>query len=178
MVDRSQIFKGIMGHIALLVVNFCVFVAIIESLKLLLEDLPLLNMLVLLYVLIHTIVLLSVQLGIQFLELIRIRMPTFLISYYFQFQDDETIPIPLLDPTKSKLAVLIILLVIGGGPILYPIFAVYGFLLAYTHLSIIWVDPSTILHYFEIFLSWMSILLIVSLVIVVLSIIAVEFKHL
>jgi hypothetical protein len=178
MVDRKQLIKGILSHIALFIVNFFVLVGIIESIQLFTVNLPFLNAIVLSYMLIHTIALLSIQLGIQLLELIKIRMPTFLVSYYFQFSDEESIPIPLLDPTKSKLAVLIILLVISGGPILYTIFAVYGFLLAYAILVVIPLNISTILQYFALFLFWMPPVLILIVGVLIISIVIVEFKHL
>ena len=178
MVDRRQLFKGVLGHIALFILNFFVLVGIIESIQLFSEDLPFLNIIVLSYMLIHTIALLSMQLGVQLLELIKIRMPTLLISYYFHFSDEESIPIPLLDPTKSKLAVLILLLVISGGPILYPIFAVYGFLLVYAILVVIPLNISTILQYFALFLFWMPPVLILIVGVLIISVVIVEFKHL
>ena len=98
MTDRGKILKGIFGHIALFLVNFFVLVGIISSLELFYDPsilLPFLESLVLGYMIIHTITLLSIQLGVQVLELIKIRMPTFLISYYFQFSDEEVIPIVL-----------------------------------------------------------------------------------
>ncbi|TFG09743.1 hypothetical protein EU538_04055 [Candidatus Thorarchaeota archaeon] len=177
MADSRQILKGALVHLALFVVNFCVLVGVVDSFQIFQEDLPLLNTLILGYMLTHTFLLLSVQLGVQILELIRIRLPTFLPSYYFQFADDETIPMPLLDPTKSRLAFIVLLLVISGGPVFYPIFAVYGLLLVYAHVVIIALDPSTILGYFEIFLNWMPPILLIIVLVVILSIVIIEFKH-
>ena len=158
-------------------INFFVLVGVVESFQLLTSDLPLVNTLILGYMLIHTSLMLSIQLGVQILELVRVRMPTFLISYYFQFEDNETIPIPLLDPTKSHLALIILLLVLSGAPVFYPIFAIYGYLLTYAHLVRIVLDPSTIVGYFEIFLNWMPPLMLVIVAIVVLSIVIIEFRH-
>ena len=105
-------------------------------------------------------------------------MPTFLISYYFHFSDEEVIPITLLDPTKSRLAVLILLLVITGGPILYPIFTLYGFFIVYAYLVAIVLDPSTILLYFELFLfNFMPPILFLIVVGIILSVVIIEFKH-
>ncbi len=178
MPERRKILQGAFGHVALLCIDFLVLVGIIESFQLFTGDLPFLNTFVLGYMLVHTFMLLSIQLGIQILQLIHIRMPSFLISYYFQIDDDEVIPIPILDPTKSKLAVIIILLVITGGPILYPIFAIYGFLLIYAIIIINPIGPSTILTYFELFLNWMPITIAIIVGTIILSIVAVEFKHL
>ena len=181
MTGRGKILKGIFGHIALFLVNFFVLVGVISSLELYYDPsfpLPFLESLVLGYMIFHSVALLSVQLGVQVLELIKIRMPTFLISYYFQFSDEEVIPIPLLDPTKSRLAVFILLLVITGGPILYPIFTLVGFFVAYAHLVAIVLDPSTILYLFEIFLfRFMPPILFLIVVGIIVSIVIIEFKH-
>jgi hypothetical protein len=115
--------------------------------------------------------------GIQVLELVRIKKPTLLISYYFQFDDNEAIPIPLLDPTKSKLAVLILFLVISGGPILFPIFAIYGTLFMYEYLLIHPLNASLIIEYFGIFLNWMPPIIGIILLILILSVIIIEFRH-
>ncbi len=177
MSSRQQIGKGFIGHIVLLALNFFVLVGIIESFQLFTSDLPFLNWLVLGFMLAHSTALLSIQLGIQILELIRVRMPTLLISYYFQLKDSQTIAIPLLDPTKSKLAVLILILIISGGPVLYPIFGVYGFLLVVSYLAANPFNPSTILSYFELFLNWMPPIFITIIGIVILSVVIIEFRH-
>jgi hypothetical protein len=174
----KKVLKGAIGHFFLLVLNFFVLVGVIESFQIFSFELPILNLLLLAYMLGHSILLLSVQLALQILELIRVRMPTFLISYYFQFDDSDTIPIRLLDPTKSKLAVVVLLLVISGGPVLYPIFAVYGFLLTYSFISYVPLVPETILTYFEAFLNFMPPIMAIVVGILIISIVAVEFKHL
>jgi hypothetical protein len=177
MPSREQVAKGAIGHALLLALNFFVLVGIIESFQLFTGDSPFLNWLVLGFMLAHSTVLLSIQLGIQILELVRVRMPTILISYYFQFEDSRTIDIPLLDPTKSRLAVIILILVISGGPVLYPIFGVYGFLLVGSYLAANPFDPSTILSYFELFLNWMPPIFIFIIGIVILSVVIIEFRH-
>lgn len=105
-------------------------------------------------------------------------MPTFLVSYYFQLEDNEIIPVPLLDPTRSNLALIILLLVISGGPVFYPIFAIYGFLLTYAHIVTIVLNPSVIVAYFELFLNWTPPLMLLIVGIVVISIVIIEFRHL
>jgi hypothetical protein len=171
---------GIVGHIVLLLVNFSVLVGIIESLQLFFDvayPLPILNYLLLGYMAVHTFMMLCVQLGIQLLELIKVRSPTVLILYYFKFSDEESIPIALLDPTKSRLAVLVLLLVISGGPILYPIFAAYGFLTIWGNLSIITLDPGAIIQLFAQFLNWVPPLLGIAALVIVISIVMIEFRH-
>ncbi|NHJ13109.1 MAG: hypothetical protein EAX95_05495 [Candidatus Thorarchaeota archaeon] len=178
MVSRGQILKGAFGHLALFAINFFVMVGIVESFQIFENEMPPIDMIVLCYLLIHSTLLLSVQLSVQIQELVRMRMPTVLITYYFKFDDDETIPIPLLDPVKSKLGVLILLLVISGGILIYPIFAIYGFLLVSAILIVMPpFDIATIVSYFQIFLGWMPPLFALVLVLLILSIVIIEFRH-
>ncbi len=104
-------------------------------------------------------------------------MPTLLISYYFQFRDDEAIPLPLLDPVKSRLGVIVLLLVISGGPLFYPIFAASGLLFVYAILVVIPLDLPTLVYYFGLFLNWMPPLLVVVLAVLIISIVIIEFRH-
>jgi len=167
----KQFLKGAIGHVFLIVVNFCVLLGIIVSFQLLvspLNPLPFLNALLLGFMVTHTSILLSIQLGVQVLEIIKIRFPTFLITYYFKFSDD---------PIKSKLAVIIILLIISGGIVLYPIFAIFGMLLLWVRLPIIVLHPSTIITYFDLFLNLVPPLLLVAVAIIILSIVMIEFKR-
>ncbi len=180
MVTLNKFLKGAIQHGFLLMVNFCVLLGIIMSFQLLvsqLNPLPLLNALLLGYMIIHTSILLSIQIGIQVLEIIKVRSPTILIGYYFNFEDQEIIPVPLLDPIKSKLAVIIILLILSGGIILYPIFAVYGMLHLWIRLPIIALHPSTIISYYVIFLNLVPPLLLIGAVAIILAIIMIEFKR-
>lgn len=177
MVTKFSYLKGTIGHLFLFLVNFSVLVGIIESLQLFTLSLPILNAMVLGYMLTHTFILLSVQQGVQILELIRMRLPTVLITYYFEISDEETIKVPLFDPTKNRLAVIIILLVITGGPILYPIFAIYGFLLVWGHLAIIALDPARVVQYFGIFLNFAPPLLLIIAAAIIISIVMIEMKH-
>lgn len=172
-----KVLTGAIGHIVLLVINFLVFVGLVESYQILAIELLPFTALVLGYMVIHTTILLSVQLGIQVLELVRIKMPTLLISYYFLFDDDEAIPLPLLDPVKSRLGVITLLLVISGGPVFYPIFAASGLLFV---LAILAQSPLTLpvlIGYFIEFINWMPPLLVLIVGIVIVSIVTIEFKH-
>jgi len=178
MPSRGQILKGSLGHLVLFAVNFFVLVGIVDSFQIFNDQMPPLNALILWYLIIHSTLLLSVQLSIQIQELVRVRMPTLLITYYFQFDDDETITIPLLDPVQSKLGVLVLLLVISGGIIIYPIFATWGFLLVFVRFSVRPpFDLGTILYYFEIFLGWMPPVFILILALLIVSIVIIEFRH-
>ena len=180
MVTLNKFLKGAIQHGFLLMVNFCVLLGIIMSLQLLvspLNPIPFLNVLLLGYMIIHSSILLSIQIGVQVLEIIKMRSPTILIAYYFEFDDQEIIPVPLLDPIKSKLAVIIILLTITGGILLYPIFAIYGMLHLWVRLPIIALHPSTIISYFALFLNLVPPLLLIGALAIILAIIMIEFKR-
>ena len=180
MVTKKQFLKGALAHVFLLVVNFCTLLGIITSIPLLAgpsDSLPILNLVLLGYMVIHTSILLSIQLGFQVFEIVKIRYPTVLIAYYFNISDEDSISIPLLDPIKSKIAVLIILLIISGGIVLYPIYAVTGMLLLLFRLPNILLNPETIINYFENFLNLVPPLLLIAVAIIVLSIIMIEFKR-
>ena len=175
-----QYLKSAVAHAFLLFLNFCVLLGIIMSVQLFAspsETLPFLNALLLGYMVTHTSILLSIQLGVQVSELLKKKWPIVLITYYFGFSDQESIPEPLLDPIKSKLAVVIILLIISGGLVLYPIFAVVGMLLLWVRIPIIVLQPSTIILYFSVFLNLVPPLLLIAVGLIVLSIIMVEFKR-
>lgn len=180
MVTLWQYLKGALAHIFILFVNFCVLVGVIMSTQILLDSssaLPFLNALLLGYMVAHTSILLSIQLGVQGAEFLKKRWPIVLIAYYFGFSDQETIPEPLLDPVKSKLAVVIILLILSGGIVLYPIFAIVGMMLLWVRIPIIVLQPSTIIQYFMVFLNLVPPLLLIAVGLIVISIIMVEFKR-
>ncbi|MHA2023641.1 MAG: hypothetical protein ACTSWQ_08275 [Candidatus Thorarchaeota archaeon] len=111
------------------------------------------------------------------LEIIKKKFPTLLIAFYFNISDEEFIPIPLLDPIKSRIGVIVIILILSGGIILYPIFAVYGMLLLLVRLPNILLNPATLIGYFVVFLNLVPPLLLIAVAIVVLSIIMIEFKR-
>jgi len=180
MTTRKQYLTGSITHGFLLFVNFCVLLGIITNLQLLASSsssLPILNQVLLGYMVIHTSILLSIQLGIQVLEMIKKKFPTLLIAYYFSIGDEDTIPDRILDPIRSRIAVIVILLTLSGGIIIYPIFAVYGMMLLVVRLPNILVNPTTIISYFVIFLNLVPPLLLLTVAIIVLSIIMIEFKR-
>ena len=180
MVIVLQYLKGALAHVFMLIVNFCVLVGIIMSVQILaasFSSIPFLNALLLGYMIIHTSILLSIQLGVQGSELLKKRWPIVLIMYYFKFSDQETIPEPLLDPIESKLAVVIILLILSGGIVLYPIFAIVGIVLLWVRIPSIVLQPSTIVLYFIEFLNLVPPLLLIAVGLIVISIIIIEFKR-
>ena len=180
MVTGKQYLIGAVEHGFLLFVNFCVLLAIITNFQLIVSPsttVPFLTHVLLGYMIIHTSILLSIQLGIQVLEIIKKKFPTLLIAFYFNISDEESIPNPLLDPIKSRIGVIVIILILSGGIILYPIFAIYGMLLLLVRLPNILLNPATLIGYFVVFLNLVPPLLLIAVAIIVLSIIMIEFKR-
>ncbi|MEM2142393.1 MAG: hypothetical protein QXQ81_03970, partial [Candidatus Thorarchaeota archaeon] len=97
MKTRSLV-PGALLHLALFFINFCVFVGLVMSVRVLSDPLPILNLLILLFVMAHTSCLLSVQLAVQILEVLRLKRPTVLIAYYFRLENEESVPVRILDP--------------------------------------------------------------------------------
>jgi len=180
MVTARQLMKGAFAHAFLLIVNFCVLLGILISIPLVIDlanEQSILNSLLMGYMIFHSIFLLSIQIGIQILEITKKKFPTLLVSYYFRFSDQETIPDRMLDPIKSKLAVIIILLIISGGVIIYPFFAVLGFMTLLVRIPVIVLNPPVIITFFDIFINLIPPLLLLFVVLIVLSIVMIEFKH-
>jgi len=87
--------------------------------------------LVLLYGSFLCLLLLPIQTGLQLDALIRYDLPPFLLSYYFQYDVDKKLPHDVLEPVKSRLGVIVLILLLAGGYVAWPFFAVYGFILIY-----------------------------------------------
>jgi len=87
--------------------------------------------LVLLYGSFLCLLLLPIQTGLQLDALIRFDLPPFLLSYYFQYDVDKKLPHDVLEPVKSRLGVVVLILLLAGGYVAWPFFAVYGFILIY-----------------------------------------------
>jgi len=87
--------------------------------------------LILLYGSAICLLLLPIQTGLQLDALIRFDSPPFLLSYYFQYDVDKKLPHDVLEPVKSRLGVLVLILLLAGGYVAWPFFTVYGFILIY-----------------------------------------------
>ena len=87
--------------------------------------------LVLLYGSFLCLLLLPIQTGLQLDALIRYDLPPFLLSYYFQYDVDKKLPHDVLEPVKSRLGVIVLILLLAGGYVAWPFFAIYGFILIY-----------------------------------------------
>jgi hypothetical protein len=180
MVTGRQLLKGMIAHGLLMIVNFFVLLGVIISIPMIIDpgsSLPFLNVMLIDYMIIHTIILLSIQIGVQILEITKKKLPTLLIIYYFRFDDQETIPDKILDPIKSKLAVIVVLLIISGGVVIYPIFAIVGFMVILVRIPVIILNPPMLVTFFDIFINLIPPLLLLFGLIVILSILMIEFKR-
>lgn len=77
------------------------------------------------------LLLLPVQTGLQLDSLIRFDFPPFLLSYYFQYDVDKKLPHDILEPVKSRLGVIVLILLLAGGYVAWPFYTAYGFILIY-----------------------------------------------
>ena len=83
------------------------------------------------YGIIVTLPLIGVQFGIQLYSLFNHESTPLLLVYYFQHDADIPLPHPILDPIKSRIGLLSLVLLLIGGLIAWPIYFVYGVYLWY-----------------------------------------------
>ena len=84
----------------------------------------------LIYGIILLIPLIGIQLGLQLYALFTLDECPVLLFYYFQYSDDE-IPHTILDPTKSNIGLIVLILLLIGGYMAWPIYSIYGLILSY-----------------------------------------------
>ena len=81
--------------------------------------------LVLVYMGCLSLILLPIQLGLGIYTFSHGQDPPFLLLVYFQY-DQRDLPSKLLDPTKSNIGVIILVILLAGGFIALPVFFAYG----------------------------------------------------
>ena len=86
---------------------------------------PSLQILILFYGSILCLFILPIQLGLGIASFIKFEDPPLLLLIYFQY-DQEELPMDILDPTKSGIGVLVLLALLFGGYVAWPLFASYG----------------------------------------------------
>ncbi len=69
--------------------------------------------------------LVPVQLAIGLVAFFQYQPPSFVLLVYFQ-SDQKPLPDPLLDPLQSKVGFIVLVALIGGGYIAWPLYAFYG----------------------------------------------------
>ncbi|MHA1917371.1 MAG: hypothetical protein ACTSUV_03545 [Candidatus Ranarchaeia archaeon] len=70
-------------------------------------------------------ILLPIQLGLGVNAFLKRENPIFLLTVYFT-HDQKELPSELLDPTKSNIGVLILVLLLIGGYIAIPVYLIFG----------------------------------------------------
>lgn len=80
----------------------------------------------LLYAWMLTLLILPIQAGIQVWSILRLQPTPLLLSYYFQYNTTQDLPHRFLDPVRSRIGLITVILLLIGGIIAWPIFSVYG----------------------------------------------------
>lgn len=130
MLDLAKIVKYIVLHVFTFLMVIIPLYAVTITLPLIFPPREFFH-LVLLYGSAICLLLLPIQSGLQLDALIRFDLPPFLLSYYFQYDVDKKLPHEVLEPVKSRLGVLVLILLLAGGYVAWPFFTAYGFVLVY-----------------------------------------------
>ncbi len=76
-----------------------------------------------------TLLLLPIQAGIQIWSLLRVQPTPILLFYYFQYDAATNLPHRFLDPVRSRIGLITVILLLIGGLVAWPIYSVYGIFL-------------------------------------------------
>ena len=82
-----------------------------------------------LYSWVLTLLVLPVQAGVQGWSILRMAPTPVLLIYYFQHDETSNLPHRFLDPVRSRIGLVTVLLLLLGGLVAWPVYAVYGALL-------------------------------------------------
>jgi len=85
--------------------------------------------LVLLYSWVLTLILLPVQAGVQLWTAAHLTATPILLTYYFQYDATRTLPHRFLDPVRSRIGLGTVVILLLGGLVAWPVYAVFGGLL-------------------------------------------------
>ncbi|MFX0168702.1 MAG: hypothetical protein ACFE89_05000 [Candidatus Hodarchaeota archaeon] len=80
----------------------------------------------LLYSWVLTLLVLPIQAGVQIWSLLQRQSTPLLLTYYFQYDATHNLPHRFLDPVQSRIGLATVLILLIGGLIAWPIYAVYG----------------------------------------------------
>lgn len=82
-----------------------------------------------LYSWVLTLVILPIQAGVQVWSVLRFEPTPILLTYYFQHDATGVLPHHFLDPVRSRSGLISVVVLLLGGLLAWPIYAVYGALL-------------------------------------------------
>lgn len=80
----------------------------------------------LLYAWMLTLLILPIQAGIQIWSILRLRPTPLLLLYYFQHDETRDLPHRVLDPVRSRIGLITVIILLIGGIVAWPIFSIYG----------------------------------------------------
>ena len=131
------------------------------------------------YGIIVTLPLISIQFGIQLYSLFNREATPILLVYYFQHDADAPLPHPVLDPIKSKIGLMSLVLLLIGGLIAWPIYFLYGIYLWYEFYFSLptEITPIYLRHLTERVASTIPPLLGIFLILIALSVALIERRY-
>jgi len=173
---KRQLAVGIIAHIFVFIFVLVTLYAIVEVYPLIFQ-IDILYAIIFAYAIINSLFLLSVQLGLQISHFGKIRRPPFLLSYYFMFDEDKELDREALDPTKSSLAVLILIFLLAGGYVILPSFFIYGTILIISKIPRVKFGLDIFLDYPLRFLRVIPPLFLTLIIFIIVSVILIELKH-
>lgn len=131
----------------------------------------------LIYGILLLIPLIGVQLGLQLYALFTLDDCPILLTYYFQYADRD-IPHPILDPTKSNIGLVVLVLLLIGGYIAWPAYTIYGIILSY---SIYFTENPLTSEYISYLIESLSLavspLLLILALLIAISILLIERRY-
>jgi len=130
MLNLTKLIKYVVFHLFTFLMVVIPLYAVTITLPLIFPPKELFD-LILLYGSAICLLLLPIQTGLQLDALIRFDLPPFLLSYYFQYDVDKKLPHDVLEPVKSRLGVIVLILLLVGGYVAWPFFIAYGLVLVY-----------------------------------------------
>jgi hypothetical protein len=76
-----------------------------------------------------TLTILPIQAGVQLWSALRLSTTPFLLTYYFQYDAAHMLPHRFLDPVRSRIGLATVIVLLLGGLVAWPVYAIYGGLL-------------------------------------------------
>ncbi|MHA1838952.1 MAG: hypothetical protein ACTSYO_03190 [Candidatus Ranarchaeia archaeon] len=121
--------------------------------------------------------LIPIQMGVGFVAFFKYKPPPFLLSVYFQY-DQKELPDPLLDPLKSRVGIVVLIALLAGGYIAWPLYAIYGlYIIISLFMAIPVYSPEAMIVFIEGLAFAMSIPLIGLFIFLLIGVLAVEKRH-
>ncbi len=73
-----------------------------------------------------TLLILPIQAGVQIWSGVRLRSTPVLLFYYFQYDTTHNLPHHFLDPVRSRIGLVTVIILLLGALVAWPAYAVYG----------------------------------------------------